>query len=155
FDPVNDIRYRLGNNFSSFFRGADTIQLADRPGGARFSGLDNTKRASTDSRTDREFVGNAGGFEVRPFVLNAVDPSLLLLGREGLYESAPTQPTGDVLKAPIIPGSGDHKMGRATALAYGGRQGANPFPLVAFAGDDEGQLFFRGPAGGDFVNISD
>src|SRR5262249_19729489 len=51
--------------------------------------------------------------------------------------------------------SGDHKMGRATALAYGGRQGANPFPLVAFAGDDEGQLFFRGPAGGDFVNISD
>jgi Ca2+-binding RTX toxin-like protein len=154
YDAVNDIRYRMGNNFSDLFRGQDQVRLADHAGGNFFSGLDNQKKADKNSRTDRDFA-NSGDFETRPYVLNAVDPTRMLLGREALYESDPTQPTGDVLQAPIIPGAGDHKMGRANALAYGGREGGNPFPLVAFAGDDKGQLFFRGAAGGDFVNVSD
>src|SRR5262249_14010686 len=152
YDAVHDIRYSLANNFSFFHRGDDQIKLSRTIGGKDFSGLDDTK-VSGRGTTDKDCAGAEGGFNEVPYVLNAVDPSRMLIGREAIYESLIGRPTGDVLLPAIIPGAGTpgnpgSPMTRATALAYGGRSEGKDHPLVAFVGDKSGQLFFPADAGG-------
>jgi hypothetical protein len=149
YDAVNNIRYGLGNNFGNFDRaaggGVGAQMLLRAPASAvNFSGL---------QASDRPVAGGFNFFQAHvPFILNSQDPTRILIGRNGLYESDPAAivPTGDSI-VDITPGG----MAQARALAYGGERGGNPFVNVVVVGTGNGQLFFRGEAGAAFTNVSD
>lgn len=144
YDATNNLRYSLGNNFGNFGRNGAQLQLRANGNPANFSGL---------RMADQPVMGGFTGFEsFIPFILNSVDPTRILLGRVGLYESDPAAitPTGDVI-IDITPGG----MGQARSLAYGGRRAGMNFVNVAFVGTTGGQLFYRPEGGGAFINVSD
>jgi len=152
YDAANNIRYGLGNNFGNFDRAAGggvgtQMQLRANGNPTNFSGL-----VTSDTPT----VGNFNGFQAHvPFILNSVDPTRILLGRNGLYESDPAAitPTGDVIRN-ITPAG----MAQARAVAFGGVSGGVSNVNVALVGTTSGQLFFRQAApngnGTDFTNVS-
>jgi hypothetical protein len=77
------------------------------------------------------------GFASIPFVLDTVNPQHLLIGLNGLYESADQ---GDVIQEVMSLGTSTATF---TALAYGGTSGGKDNPDVAFAGTSAGQVFVR------------
>jgi hypothetical protein len=80
-----------------------------------------------------------------PFVLNSIDPRLMLIGANSLYEDNNTAGNaGDVI-ATITPAG---MTGFARALAYGGRRAGTDFTQIAWVGTQNGQLFVRGETGG-------
>ena len=109
------IRYSMSNNFQFFRRrtfddtntqqgSTETVRLA-RPGGALQSGL---------QPKDRNFDGAA----TIPYVLNATDPSRMLIGYHGLYEATDRGdklPRSGVLQNQRV----SDDAGTITALVYG------------------------------------
>lgn len=91
-----------------------------------------------------------------PYVLNSVDPRMMLLGFSGIYEDADTNAAngfaGDVITNISTNLTGLN--GTATALAYGGQRGGTGYTSVAFVGTNTGGLWFRGETGTAFTNIS-
>ncbi len=152
YDPVNNIRYGLGNNFGNFDRAAGGgvgVQMQLRANGnpTNFTGL---------QASDQPVAGGFNFFQAHvPFILDVIDPTRILIGRNGLYESDPAAitPTGDVIRD-ITPTG----MAQATALAFGGRSGGTDFDDVVLVGTTSGQLFFRqtdtNGDGTDFTNVS-
>ena len=117
--PGGDVfRYSLANNFSQFERNRFTnanvalaptnVLLRSSIAAANLSGL---------NAADAGFTG----FAPMPFALNSVDPQLMMLGFNGLYEDADTTAAngfaGDVIAniTPVGLGSGQF-----SAIAYGG-----------------------------------
>jgi hypothetical protein len=118
-----------------FWSPNNRVLLKNSVGGANLSGLTP--------------LDQSGAFFSRaPFVLNSVNPSMMLLGLNGVYEdadpSAANGYAGDVI-ANITTDVGGLK-GTVSALAYGGRRGGTPFTNVAFVGTNQGQLLYRGPS---------
>jgi hypothetical protein len=99
---------------------------------------------------------SVSGFSQTPFVLNSVDPRLMLLGISHVYEDAdPTAANGyagDVV-TDITTNVGTLN-GRVSALTYGGVRGGKGFTNVAFVGTSSGQLFFRGESGSAFTDVT-
>ncbi len=100
--PNGDVlRYVLSNNWSNLLRleydnannlvSSTTVGLRAFPGAFNGSGLNNA---------DLNFYFS-GNFDFQPYVLNAVDPRLMLLGFFGVYEDADPSPAngdaGDVI----------------------------------------------------------
>ncbi len=142
--------YVIGPGFDQFFRetyaGSNkptyvTIPLASNQGGGPLSGLDSSDQEATD-----------GAYI--PFVLNAVNPQMLAIGYNGLYES--TNQGNTVTDITPSAKSG----GYFSALAYGGYAGgaANPYVLYAAVSEQgkaagPSQLFLRTSQGGSFSSI--
>lgn len=85
---------------------------------------------------------------VTPYVLNAVDPTRLLLGTSYLYES---MNQGDLLD----PLAGGAAVGMVTALAYGGMMDGVANADVAYVGTaGDNPLLLRTAAGGDFTALT-
>ncbi|MDV6028911.1 MAG: hypothetical protein F9B45_02130 [Phycisphaera sp. RhM] len=95
---------------------------------------------------------NETGFVEFPFVLNAVDPQRMLLGRNGLYEDADTSSANgmagdviiDITKKLATPFGGEND--KVSALVYGGYEGAIGKANVAYVGTTGGQLYYRSPS---------
>src|SRR5262249_26328476 len=119
------------------------VMLKSAIGAANLSGL---------NAADRAF----DGFDQQPFVLNSVDPRLMLLGYSGVYQDAdPTAANGfagDVITN--ITANVGAPAGTVSALAYGGRRGGTGFTNVALVGTTSGQLFFCGETGSAFTNVT-
>jgi subtilisin-like proprotein convertase family protein len=149
------LRYVLGDNWGDLLRleynranvlvGTTNVGLRSSFGAADGSGLD---------AADQAFF-NSTGFDFQPFVLNSVDPRLMLLGYNGVYEdadpSAANGDAGDVIKD--ITSNVGSLTDVVSALAYGGMRGGNGFTNVAVVGTRSGQLFFRGEAGTAFTEV--
>jgi hypothetical protein len=126
-----------------FYSISNNVMLKSAIGAANLSGL---------NAADAGF----NGFLPIPYVLNSVDPRMMLLGFTGLYEDADTNAAngfaGDVINniSANVPGL----AGNVTALAYGGQRGGSGFTNVAVVGNNAGQLWFRGETGAAFTNVS-
>jgi len=84
------------------------------------------------------------------FVLNEVDPSLMLLGYNKIYEDAdPFGSAGDVITN-ITPPS--NFKGTVNALSYGGTRLGISFTEIAYVGTTAGQVWIRGAGAGVFTN---
>ena len=87
-----------------------------------------------------------------PFVINAVQPSRLLLGsRSGLYQSfnaGTSVSRADTTSAPITLGSFV-----SDPIAYGGYSGGLPNDAVIYAGDQNGLIHARADAAAFFTSI--
>src|SRR5262249_5837142 len=85
-------------------------------------------------------------FTVRPYVLNTIDPSKMVIGAAGVYESQKNaggaESRGDIV-ADITPAG---MTGFVRALAYGGKSGGANRTGILFVGTDAGELFVRGPS---------
>src|SRR5262249_22166090 len=129
-----------------FFSPDNKVMLKSATGAANLSGL---------NVADRTF-SLSGQFDQMPFVLNSVDPRLMLLGYNGVYQDAdPTAANGfdgDVITN--ITGNVATLTGRVSVLAYGGQRGGTGFTNVALVGTTTGHLFFRGEAGSAFTNVT-
>ena len=96
-----------------FYQVSHTVMLKSAIGAANRSGL---------NAADVGFTNSINNFSLMPFVLNSVDQRMMLLGFNGLYEDADTNPAngfaGDVITniTANAPGLG----GLVSALAYGG-----------------------------------
>jgi hypothetical protein len=90
---------------------------------------------------------NFENFDLIPYVLNTVDPRLMLIGYNFLYEDNDPNPANG-LAGDVIQLVGPRPLGRISALVYGGRLDGKDEAQVAFAGTTLGQLLFRGPQGG-------
>jgi hypothetical protein len=125
------------------FRPSNVVILKNAIGAPNLSGL---------NAADRTF----DNFTKLPFVLNSVDPRLMLLGFTGVYEDANPSAgngfAGDVI-TDITAKLGTLK-GTAVALAYGGWRGGSAFTNVAFVGTTKGELFFRGETGSAFTDVT-
>ena len=139
---ANSIRYSMSNNFGTFLRrtfdntnsqvGGDvSILLADGVGGGAKSGL---------NATDQAF----SGFTIIPYVLNAIDPTRMLIGLNGMYESTDQ---GDNVTDITIAGQNGY-----TAFAYGGTSGGIDNEEVIYAAVN-GNLFLRTAAAGAFGQL--
>ena len=79
------------------------------------------------------------------FKLNAVDPRLVLAGRNAVYEDDnPAGSAGD--RVAVVTPAGF--VGRLSAVVYGGRVAGVNATRVAYLGTDSGQLFARGQQDG-------
>lgn len=129
-----------------FFGPSNVVMLKSAIGAANLSGLTPADRAAA----------TGGDFIKAPFALNSVDPRLMLLGFNDVYEDAdPTTANGfagDVITD--ISANVDTLTGTVIALAYGGQRGGTGFSNVAFVGTTSGQLFFRGEAGAAFTDVT-
>jgi hypothetical protein len=89
------------------------------------------------------------------YVLNAIDPRLMLLGANGVYEDADPSAAngfaGDVITEITANLPGFFGNGTVSALAYGGSRDGTGYTNVAFVGTNSGQLFFRGESGATFT----
>jgi hypothetical protein len=130
-----------------FYQVSHTVMLKSAIGAANRSGL---------NAADVGFTNSINNFSLMPFVLNSVDQRMMLLGFNGLYEDADTNPAngfaGDVITniTANAPGLG----GLVSALAYGGFRAGTGFTNVAVVGTSSGQLWFRGETGTAFTNIT-
>jgi len=111
----NSIRYSLSNNFNSTFvrRTFDNTNTLIGTANVTLNGLNATDAAMT-------------GFSIIPYVLNTINPTRMLIGRNGMYESADQ---GDNLTDITIAGQNGY-----TAFAYGGRSGGVDNEEVIYAG---------------------
>ena len=139
----NVIRYSLGNSFSNFTRRTfnpsgdlitvpQFVRLASSAAAAPLSGL---------VQADQNAPGFQAGIR---FVLNAVDPTRMLIGLNGLYESTNRGDTLTVLD-PVPAGSPP-----VSALAYGGFAPGPAIPGVVYVARGPG-LRMRAALGGAFV----
>jgi hypothetical protein len=138
----SSIRYSLNNAFNFFTRrtfnnanaatGVNRVNLAAAatPGTA-LSGLTAADAALTAA--------------LIPFVLNTIDPRLMLLGATALYEDHNKAGNAGDLVANITPAG---MTGFARSLVYGGRRLGTNFTQIAWVGTTNGQLFVRGETGG-------
>jgi hypothetical protein len=133
-----------------FYRISHSVMLKTAIGAANLSGL---------NAADRGF----NSFLPIPFVLNSVDPRMMMLGLTGLYEDADTTApngfAGDVItdisaNAVGLGGNLGTGAGLISAMAYGGSRGGTGFTNVAVVGDSSGGLWFRGETGTAFTNIT-
>ncbi len=148
------LRYSMENNFSTFLRtrfdntnakigGPTQVGLRSSFGSPDLSGLQTADSSITT------FTG------IR-FELNSTDPRRMILGLNGVYEDADTNPAnglaGDVITdiTANLPGF----SGTASAFAYGGRRAGADQANVAYVGTSNGQLFFRGEAGAAFTDVT-
>ena len=77
--------------------------------------------------------------------LNKVDPRLVMVGNNKLYEdNNPAGRAGDVV-AQVTPTG---LTGQVSAVVYGGRTSGNDVARVAYVGSSNGQLFIRSASGG-------
>lgn len=67
-----------------------------------------------------------------PYEVNAVAPAQIMIGASQVYESI-VRGTKPLLQTPLVPGN----KGAVTAIAYGGRQGGEDFPNVAYVGYED------------------
>jgi hypothetical protein len=134
------LRYSMGNNFSYFWRRSfnnANVQQDLVPDGTEAAGVDMeaaqimlaraaapTQLLSGLNADDLAFSTANGGsnFDRIPFILNALDPTRLLIGYNGLYESGNG---GDIIQE-IDPSSNARSL--VTALAYGGVEPNNATP---------------------------
>ncbi len=138
------LHYFMSAGPGAFFRAnpvASSVQLANTPGGALFSGLNAADKALT----------NGADYSPFPFVLNAANPKRMLLANYGLYESRLVAgrlplPTGDVIDDISPPYSG----GYFVVPAYGALNN----PDVIYVGTSTGDLFSRVAAGTTFFTLS-
>jgi hypothetical protein len=160
-DNTNHIRYVLSDNLGGFLRqtysvvgsanpgtllSSQAIQLASATGAAALSGL---------NAQDQAFA-NGNAFSVVPYVLNAVNPSRILIGANGLYEDdqkPSPHGTGDVIKNISVPGQASGATVAYSALAYGGRQNGAANPEVVYASVNN-RLFLRTSAGGSYTQLN-
>jgi hypothetical protein len=87
----------------------------------------------------------------QPFVLNAIDPSRMLIGTENIYESLDR---GDTLTN--LGSTGDiigNDFG-ASPMAYGGRLAGMPYPDVFYVGQTSNVIFHRVTLGGPITTLS-
>lgn len=147
YDSVNSINYTMANNFGFWTRNGTQLHLKGAAASPDFSGLNSTK-ASGGFGTDRSFVGNSGGFNVVPFVLNSTDPTQMLIGRQGLYTGTGPN-TGDIITE-VTPAN----MEIANALIFGGQRAGTAQANVIIAGDTAGNLFIRGESGSTFNEVT-
>jgi hypothetical protein len=129
-----------------FYTNSNSVLLKSAIGANNLSGL---------NAADQAF-GTGGSFSMAPFTLNSVDPRLMLLGFNGVYEDADTTAAngfaGDVVTDITANLSG--LTGLVSALVYGGRRGGSGFTNVAIVGSTNGEVYFRGEAGAAFTNVS-
>ena len=137
--PGSSIRYTMSNDLTTMVRrefNSKNVQIGP------------TRRVRFASPTDPiayKGLDNLGSSFTTKYVLNAVDPRLLLLGQDKVYEdNDPAGFPGDVVAKVTPPGM----KGFSTALAYGGRQNGLNLTRIAYVGTDAGELFVRGALGG-------
>jgi photosystem II stability/assembly factor-like uncharacterized protein len=124
--------YFWRGDFSTQANNLTQVRLANKPGGALYSGL---------SKIDY----NSRGYI--PFALNAVNPQQLMLGLNDLYESADQ---GDVIAKRKLP----DQDGVVSAIVYGGFSGGTPKATLAYVGTYSGQLYLRTTAGDTFCQLT-
>jgi len=95
-------------------------------------------------------------FTLVPYVLNAADPRLMMLGSSGLYEDADTDAAnglaGDVVTRITGNGFAPDAGAKVSAIAYGGRRNGAGQTNVAYVGLSSGELFVRGETGATFTS---
>src|SRR5262249_2419308 len=124
--------YFWRGDFSTQANNLTQVRLANKPGGALYSGL---------SEADSNAVGYI------PFALNAVNPQQLMLGLNTLYESTDR---GDVITKRKLP----DKKGVVSAILNGGFSGGTPNANLAYVGTYSGQLYLRTTAGDTFNQLT-
>ncbi len=140
FNFLVRLRFDNGNSFVS----SANVGLRSTFGGVDLSGLNAADAGYT-------------GFDFIPYVLNATDPRMMLIGYTGLYEDADTSGAngfaGDVITD--ITANLTGLSNNIFSLAYGGFRNGMAQANVAIVGTRAGQLFFRGESGSAFTNVSD
>src|SRR5262249_4051539 len=112
-------------NIGAWFR-SDNVLLKTALGANNLSGLNAADQ------------GAAANLNV--FVLNAIDPRLMMIGANGVYEdNNPSGNAGDVI-ANVTPAG---MFGFVRAIAYGGRRGGTNFTQIAYVATQSGELFVR------------
>ena len=151
----------MSNNFSFFFR--LEYDNADNLVGTSTVGLRSSINAPQDSGLNFVDQFNLGqNFFHQPFVLNSVDPRLMLLGYNGVYEdadpSAANGDAGDVI-TDITSKVGTFD-GTVSSLVYGGFRAGTGYTNVALVGTsgklggfNDGHLFLRGETGTAFTQV--
>ena len=86
------------------------------------------------------------------YVLNEVDPSLMLLGVSKIYEDGNSAGLAGDTITNITPAT--NFKGNVSTLAYGGTRLGVTSPEVAFVGTSAGQLWIRGAGAATFTNRS-
>jgi hypothetical protein len=144
--PNNTLRYHLGNGFPTLIRNqynasntlvaSNFVRMASPTDPTPFSGLD-----ASD--------GVLNVFTSK-YVLNVIDPRLMLIGDNKLYEdNDPIGKAGDVI-AKVTPAG---MTGRVNAMIYGGKQDGFSFKRIAWVGTTSGELYVRGVADGFFSKV--
>ena len=105
------VRYYLENNFNYLYR---------REYGPNNNLISNTQVALAGLDATDKFQGFESNL---PLAVNAVNPALLALGRNHLYESADKGGTVTDLSTVAGPAKVPPHAGKVTAIAYGGREG--------------------------------
>jgi hypothetical protein len=149
WDPVNDFRYSMGDDFSNFTR-VNSFDIQSPVLLAAPSALVPPQLAFLSGLNAADAATIGTGFIVPPFALNTIDPNSMLIGLNGLYESVGTR--GDTIKdistKLVLPGTttpvlGSAKPPRVAAVAYGGiRNGVNDSAL-AYVALTDGSLWLR------------
>jgi hypothetical protein len=87
----------------------------------------------------------------QPFVVNAIDPSRILIGTQYIYESLDR---GDSLANLGSTGDFIGNMLGATPMAYGGRLAGIPYPDVFYVGQTSAVIFHRVALGGPITTLN-
>jgi hypothetical protein len=87
----------------------------------------------------------------QPFVLNAIDPSRMLIGTQNIYESLDR---GDSLANLGNTGNFIGNGEGASPMAYGGRLAGIPYPDVFYVGQSNAVIFHRVALGGPITTLS-
>lgn len=148
--PGTSIRYSSFSSFQ-FFNRTTWDATNTMVGVFTVPGLLITSGPGT-GETLLQFDGAMGNIQFyQPFILNAIDPSRMLIGTTSIYESLDR---GDTLAN--LGGSGfiiGNELG-ATPMAYGGRLAGTPQPDVFYVGTGGGILLHRVVLGGPITTLS-
>src|SRR5262249_8968028 len=123
--PGVSIHYTTGQNLSGFRR--DFFLANGTPLGSVYLGLHVVDLAGAYLRAIDPTVQF-----ISAYVLNAVDPHLMLVGTNFLYESSDFGDTLHAVGGPLNP------VGAVSTLAYGGRSNGQDNPDVIWVGSDVG-----------------
>jgi hypothetical protein len=149
---ANVFRYAMSNNINTLSRTTYDNTNA-KIGGPTQVGLRSSFAAADLSGLNGADAGTSG-FVLTPFTLNTVDPRMLLVGRNGLYEDNDTAGAnglaGDVIVeiTANLPGGGS---GTVFSMVYGGVRGGVGYTNGAIVGTSSGRVYFRGETGTAFT----
>jgi hypothetical protein len=143
-------RYAMSGNLTGFIY--QTVNSSNTLQSTTSVGLRSTSSNPPLSGLGQFNGSEAGttGTENIPFALNAVNPTSMMVGFQGLYEDAATTAPdnqGNVV-SDISGNIGLAPLERVTAIVYGGFSGGVAAPTVAIVGTSTGNLFLRT---GDFL----
>jgi hypothetical protein len=153
------VRYACNEYLTRFSRWYFS-RLSQRGGGVRpFAGPQNIELNITNGvGTGQKLLDFENSLKpstvqfYNPYVLNAIDPTRMLIGTKYLYES---MDRGDSLNNLLnVPETNISSQPQITSLTYGSRQNGNPMADALYAGTDSRTILHRAMLGDPITTLS-